>query len=498
MKTQFSQRGASLIETMIAVGLLGMVAYFVTTMIKNGTVGQKTLQSSDDARTMTENMAAVLSDPVACANTFALVSPPINPTTTSNVTVIKDALGKAAYTVGDTYSTKSLKLKSIQIGGTGPDPKSGIQKWTSLGSPPTSGTAFVLVTWTQTGVANGSATGATDLTRFFLVNALSLTPASPGPAGNILTCQAQATGGGGGSGYWTLNPSSGNIYNNNGSGGGSVGIGTSVPMGTFDVFTSSGGHSLTVLPSGYVGIGTSTPTGLLQVLNASGSADIQVKSTGAAARASLSFVASPTSGLAQQWSIGPNQSNGNADFEVYDTGSAGPATTRFMVQNGTGKVGIGTTSPGSALEVVGDIKATSFISTSDARLKMQIRSLSDGLEKILQLRGVVFSWRKDGSAGMGVIAQEVEKIFPEIVVTDKNTGLKAVRYDSLVAPLIEAVKSLYGMCRDLMARTDDNSRRLAVLEASNAAKDAAIRNLERRLQDQERETAALRAERKAP
>ncbi|MGZ3682798.1 MAG: type IV pilus modification PilV family protein, partial [Bdellovibrionota bacterium] len=115
MNSRHSQRGASLLETMIAVGLLGMVAYFVTTMIKNGTIGQKTLQSQDDARTMTENMAAVLADPIACANTFVTVSPPINPTNTTNVNVVKDALGNAAYTVGNKYSTKSLVLKSIQI-----------------------------------------------------------------------------------------------------------------------------------------------------------------------------------------------------------------------------------------------------------------------------------------------------------------------------------------------------------------------------------------------
>ena len=67
--------------------------------------------------------------------------------------------------------------------------------------------------------------------------------------------------------------------------------------------------------------------------------------------------------------------------------------------------------------------------------------------KIRQLRGVSWEWREDApeeakeQPGLGVIAQEVEKVFPELVETTPE-GLKKVNYEGLIAPLIEAVKEL--------------------------------------------------------
>jgi hypothetical protein len=75
-------------------------------------------------------------------------------------------------------------------------------------------------------------------------------------------------------------------------------------------------------------------------------------------------------------------------------------------------------------------------------------------EKIAKLRGVTWEWREDAPAdakeqpGMGVIAQEVEKVFPELVTTD-DQGRKKVEYEGLIAPLIEAVKELDGRVRSL-------------------------------------------------
>lgn len=68
-------------------------------------------------------------------------------------------------------------------------------------------------------------------------------------------------------------------------------------------------------------------------------------------------------------------------------------------------------------------------------------------EKLQHLRGVTWKWRDDApddakdQPGMGVIAQEVERVFPELVTTDPQ-GRKKVNYLGLIAPLIEAVKEL--------------------------------------------------------
>jgi hypothetical protein len=80
---------------------------------------------------------------------------------------------------------------------------------------------------------------------------------------------------------------------------------------------------------------------------------------------------------------------------------------------------------------------------SDVRLKKDVTLLEGALAKVMRLRGVAFSW-KDTMYGegpqVGLIAQEVEKVFPEAVTTGGD-GFKRVDYGRLVSPLIEAIKS---------------------------------------------------------
>ncbi|WP_163834667.1 tail fiber domain-containing protein [Spartinivicinus ruber] len=84
---------------------------------------------------------------------------------------------------------------------------------------------------------------------------------------------------------------------------------------------------------------------------------------------------------------------------------------------------------------------------SDQNLKKNVTPINSSLNKIAHLNGATFQWKKDES--IGVIAQDVEKVFPELVhnikVTDKNGAevtLKQVNYAGLVGVLIEAVKEL--------------------------------------------------------
>lgn len=89
-----------------------------------------------------------------------------------------------------------------------------------------------------------------------------------------------------------------------------------------------------------------------------------------------------------------------------------------------------------------------------------------------------------------MIAQDVEQVFPEVVITDNKTGLKSVAYDHLVAPLIEATKSLYKRLINLEKLQDNQKRTLAskadkteldALKEDNQAKDQKIKDLEERL-----------------
>lgn len=86
-------------------------------------------------------------------------------------------------------------------------------------------------------------------------------------------------------------------------------------------------------------------------------------------------------------------------------------------------------------------------STSDVRLKHNIKSIDKALDKVNKIQGIEFDWKEleriHGNKGhdVGVIAQEVEKVIPEVVTTRDN-GYKAVKYEKIVPLLIEAIKDL--------------------------------------------------------
>jgi len=101
-----------------------------------------------------------------------------------------------------------------------------------------------------------------------------------------------------------------------------------------------------------------------------------------------------------------------------------------------------------ALSVTGAITATGDVTaffSSDKRLKDNIISIENSLDKVMQLGGYEFDWNYlspyEGMHDIGVIAQEVLKVAPEAVAKRENEML-AVRYEKLVPLLIEAIKEL--------------------------------------------------------
>ena len=108
------------------------------------------------------------------------------------------------------------------------------------------------------------------------------------------------------------------------------------------------------------------------------------------------------------------------------------------------------------LRVGGDIVA---FTSSDERLKKNIKKIDDPLAKVISIGGYTFDWteesKKEGSA-TGLIAQEVEKLgLPGLVKTRKKTGYKAVDYEKLVPLLIEAIKELNNKVDDLQQQISD-------------------------------------------
>ncbi|MDG0815495.1 tail fiber domain-containing protein [Bdellovibrio svalbardensis] len=131
---------------------------------------------------------------------------------------------------------------------------------------------------------------------------------------------------------------------------------------------------------------------------------------------------------------------------------------------------------------------SAYVNASDERLKKNIETIPSSLEKILQLRGVTFDWRHDvrpnlkypEKRDMGVIAQDVEKVFPEAVDTDTE-GYKSVGYTKLIGPLVESTKELAGLCKmnesqlaKLQSIVEKQSREIASLKQENSELREAI------------------------
>ena len=104
----------------------------------------------------------------------------------------------------------------------------------------------------------------------------------------------------------------------------------------------------------------------------------------------------------------------------------------------------------------GDVIAESTTIASDEKLKENINLIINPIEKIKQIRGVTFDWKRDGKKSAGVIAQDIEKILPEAVKEVQglkdDESYKTVNYNSLISILVESVKELTTRVEELEAK----------------------------------------------
>jgi hypothetical protein len=198
---------------------------------------------------------------------------------------------------------------------------------------------------------------------------------------------------------------------------------------------------------GNVGIGNSTPNSTLTVGNAAGTIPGEITlnpTTNAYEGGQINFKKSLT-GSTADWSIDQyGTTAADARLRIFNTSEA-----NGMVIKENGFIGMGNSAPTVRLQVTGDIIANSIAGSSDARFKTNITPIANPVEKVLALRGVHFNWNTSAfpqrmfsdKRTLGFIAQEVEKVLPEIVQTENTTeGYKSVQYDKVVALLVEAMK----------------------------------------------------------
>ncbi len=122
----------------------------------------------------------------------------------------------------------------------------------------------------------------------------------------------------------------------------------------------------------------------------------------------------------------------------------------YIIPSGTSNMSVV-----DAKEIAVSTSVTSpvYYHSSDLRLKANIGDIKDPLLLVERLKGHRFQWKADGSDDLGLVAQEVQKVLPE-AVKEGPDGYLAVKYDIMVAPLIEAVKTLAGRVDALQNEMD--------------------------------------------
>ena len=252
-------------------------------------------------------------------------------------------------------------------------------------------------------------------------------------------------------------------------------------------FTNTGSDgvsetSMVIRGSGNVGIGTNSPSSTLHIKGSTllgSSMTLESFTDVALSSGAISFYRSRGSAAAPA-AVQDGDSLGLINFHGHagDKTRAGPLIKAVAENNWTissrkagiafftqpssermrlsdsGYLGIGTTNPTNILHVNGVALADGWNVPSDKRLKSNIVQIGNALDQIIRLTGTSFVYTEDNRASLGLIAQDVEKVFPMAVTTNAESTMKSVDYNQLIAPLIEAVKELSSRNKALEMRIE--------------------------------------------
>jgi hypothetical protein len=241
---------------------------------------------------------------------------------------------------------------------------------------------------------------------------------------NVGSGQLQVTGG---------NVStSGNVSGVNGSFSGTLGVTGAATLSSTLAVTGSATFSSTMSVTGAVTASTAPTVGghLTNKTYVDAQDALKLNLTGGTLTGNLSIVNSTT-----EMTLTLGSSGG------YYYGNA--TTAGFKNSGGTNRVSWNIST--------GDFTAAGNVTAySDARLKENIETISNALDLVSRMRGVFYDRIDTGEAGIGVIAQEMEEVIPEVVIP--HDGVLTVAYGNLVGVLIEAVKELSAKVDALEAR----------------------------------------------
>lgn len=268
---------------------------------------------------------------------------------------------------------------------------------------------------------------------------------------------------------------------------GSLFIGYAGHSGMALNFYTSNTFAGTWSPSGQLGIGTSSPNTALTVAGMISASTEVVAGLGSIGQF-----------RAVAGNYGTILRNDGANFYLLETASGSPyggwdATRPFTINLGTGNVSMANGQV-TVTHSNGNVTAVAYLYSSDKRMKSDIASLTGGLAKLDALNPVSFLFTADPSKTihLGLIAQDVQKVYPEAVHADEKGFLK-LDYPALIGPIVDMLKELKALVLDdqaaigrLKAANDNLEGDVKALKAENAALKAANDNFARRLDAVER------------
>jgi hypothetical protein len=249
----------------------------------------------------------------------------------------------------------------------------------------------------------------------------------------------------------------------------------------------NGGNLILQQFGGNVGIGTTSPQQALTVYSSSNTPANFTSTSGSNMVVSVNSISKNASYVwqsngANEWYLGNVASNDSLELINSDANSNNE-TPLTVLQSGN--VGVGTTGPSYTLHVNGTAYATGAAGAlSDRRHKKNIAPLADGaLALVSRLKPVSFEWidpRDDGMKGrqIGFIAQDIEPVIPEAVMTENNPEkTKGLKYDSLIPVLTKAIQELKAdndnLRAELQAANDNEATQTKALTARLDALEAA-------------------------
>ncbi len=392
-----NNRGFGLIEILVAVALLGIISVGVMDIVNTSVKSGRSAAQSQEINSINSRLTAALSN--ACGEILN-ASPPVvipavgSPQTLSQLVRVNPDTGDTTVLAAVGANVDGVIITSMVLQTMEPHPSPGAARMQ------------LRLNYQKTGNVTGPTGTVIDEDAGTSVETLA--PgiveiwAQVNAANEIISCSAAGVGGGGSS------PEDSCIM-----------LGGEYAAGPPETcrFTALPVADVGQAPT-YPGGGGTTGLYVQQGINSAGPITAAGALTASAGITTTSIVASGTVQVGQQMIV-----QGLTDLRA-------------------GLVVSGDTTTGN-LQSNGNITASGTITaTSDRRLKHNIKLIPDALQKVLQIRGVTFNWNDSVPSArkqMGVIAQDVEKVAPELIYPMEN-GVKTVAYQNMVGLLIEAIK----------------------------------------------------------